>query len=99
MFGPKKKSNGAMPPNPCGFISLVCTISVEVIETTAGLTRAATSANDGIVIVVMGPCAELDVAICCACDGRIIPKSALISTPKATEAMTIAMVDNKRFTD
>ena len=36
-------------------MSLVLTISVVVIETTAGMTRAATSANDGMVTVVTGP--------------------------------------------
>src|SRR5581483_4151891 len=83
----------------CWRISLLLTISVERMETTAGITRAATSANDGIVTLVTGPD---DVWICgagCACELRIRPRSALMITPNATEAMTMAMVDKIRFVD
>src|SRR5205807_7475114 len=33
----------------------------------------------------------------CACEGRIRPRSALMTTPKATEAMMIAIVDRMRL--
>src|SRR5207253_11495636 len=35
----------------------------------------------------------------CACDFCISPRSALIRTPKATDAITIAIVDRMRFID
>src|SRR5436305_15028730 len=90
----KKGSNGS-PPN--GFAlrrSLVLMTSVDVIETTAGITRAATSAKDGMVTVATG--APLDVvwiADDCACEGPIRPRSALLMTPNATDAMISALVD------
>src|SRR4051812_43038513 len=67
------------------------------MDTTVGSTRAATSANDGIVTDVTGPCAVgTDVAVC-ACDCCMNPRSAVMSTPNATDAITIAMVDNILF--
>jgi hypothetical protein len=94
-----KKSNGSMPNGCIRRRSLVFTTSVVVIETTAGMTRAATSANDGIVTAVTAPCAVWIGAVCCAFDLRIMPRSALMITPKATEAMMIASVDRMRLVD
>ena len=54
-FG-KKNSNGIAAERAAVARSLVLMTSVEVIETTAGMTRAATSANDGIVTAVTGAC-------------------------------------------
>jgi hypothetical protein len=74
--------------------------SVDVIETTAGMTRAATSAKDGIVTDATG--VPLDVVWMvddCASEGRIRPRSALMTTPNATEAMMIAIVDRMRLVD
>ena len=66
------------------------------METTAGATRAAMSANDGTVTVVTGP-DEVWMGLDCACDLRITPRSALMITPKATEAMTIAIMERMRL--
>src|SRR5258708_4352033 len=63
----KKNSNGSMP-DPRLRRSLVWTISVVVIETTAGATRAATSANDGVVTHVTAPCHGWMGAECDRCD-------------------------------
>ena len=43
-----------MPHGRGGAVRSILTISVERIETTAGMTRAATSANEGIVTAVHG---------------------------------------------
>ena len=70
----------------------------QVMEPTAGITRAATSANEGELTEVTGP--ELVwMGADCALDLRIIPRSELRTTPKATEAMMIARVDKKRLVD
>src|SRR5437899_7364313 len=91
----KKKSKGSMPKfRRC--MSLVLTTSVEVMDTTAGATRAAMSAKDGMVTdvtVALGDVVWMDVA--CAFDFRISPRSALTTIPNATDAMTIAIVDKK----
>ena len=92
----KKKSKGLMSPNPCG---RSFTISVVVIETTAGLTRAATSANEGMVIDVTGPCAVVIGVEVCALDFCIRPRSALMRTPNPTDAMMIATIDRMRLLD
>src|ERR1051325_1468500 len=78
---------------------LVFTTSVVVMETTAGATRAATSANDGIVTEVTGPAAVCTGVVVWALDCRINPRSAVRITPKATEAMMIAIVDRMRLVD
>src|SRR6266480_3098648 len=96
-FG-KKKSKGSMP-NPLGFWpAAVLITSVEVMETTAGATRDAMSANDGIATDVT---AVLDDVVWmgadCAFDLRIRPRSALMTTPKTTDAMAIATVDRIRL--
>src|SRR5207302_367758 len=94
----KKNSNGSIPV-PRLRMSLVLTISVVVIETTAGMTRDATSANDGMVTDVAGSTADVVWigATVCAIVFGMRPRSALIRTPKVTDAITIAMVDNMRF--
>src|SRR5581483_11879866 len=96
-FG-KKKSNGSMP-KPFGCIEVCLTTSVEVMETTAGATREAMSANDGIATEVTGALADVVwiVEADCAFDFRIRPRSALMTTPKTTDAMTIAIVDRMRL--
>src|ERR1700693_854154 len=81
-------------PKPRRRRSLAFTTSVEEMETTAGATREAMSANDGIVTEVTAPDevwmgGELD----CAFDLRITPRSALMITPKATDAMMIAIIE------
>src|SRR3954447_3503627 len=75
--------------------------SVDVIDTTAGMTRAATSANDGMVTAATGVAPELVwmAAEDCAFEVRIRPRSALMTTPNATEAMMIAIVDRMRLVD
>src|SRR5256885_10733214 len=78
---------------------LVFTTSVVVMETTAGATRAATSANDGIVTEVTGPDDVWTGTAVCALDCRINPRSAVRTTPKATEAMMIASVDRMRLVE
>ena len=78
---------------------LVFTTSVVVMETTAGATRAATSANDGIVTEVTGPEGVWRGVAVWAWDCRINPRSAVRTTPKATDAMMIASVDRMRFVD
>src|SRR5436853_3542740 len=78
--------------------SLVLMTSVEVIETTAGITRDATSANDGMVTAATGP-DVVWIGDDCAFELFIIPRSALSTTPKATEAMMIAIVDRMRLVD
>ena len=83
-------------PKPRRRKSPVFTTSVEVMETTAGATRAAMSANDGTVTVVTGP-VEVWMGLDCAFDLRITPRSALMITPKATEAMTIAIMERTRL--
>src|ERR1700740_190830 len=65
----------------------------------AGATRAATSANDGIVTEVTGPAAVCTGVVVWALDCRINPRSAVRITPKATEAMMIAIVDKMRLVD
>jgi hypothetical protein len=78
--------------------SLVLMISVDRIETTAGMTRAATSAKDGIVTVGTGALERVaGTADDCAFDAFMKPRSALSTTPKATEAMMIAIVDRIRL--
>ena len=72
------------------------TTSVEVMETTAGATRAAMSANDGTVTLVTGPLVVRIVAVC-ALDFCIRPTSALMMMPNATDATMIAMVDRMRL--
>src|SRR5438045_3361422 len=67
------------------------------METTAGMTREATSANEGIVTAVTGPDDVWIGVTDWACDFCIIPRSALISTPNATEATMIAAVDKVRL--
>src|SRR5438477_414414 len=76
--------------------SLVFTTSVEVMETTAGATREAMSANDGIVTEVTAP-DEVWMGLDCALDLRITPRSALMITPKATDAMMIAIIERIRL--
>ena len=72
--------------------------SVEVMETTAGMTRAATSANEGMVTEVTGP-AVVWIGDDCAFEFFIMPRSALRTMPNATEAMMIAIVDKMRLVD
>src|SRR6266852_1337926 len=72
--------------------------SVDRIETTAGMTRAATSAKDGIMTVGTGALESVaGTADDCAFDAFMKPRSALSTTPKATEAMMIAIVDRIRL--
>src|SRR3954447_4870678 len=93
----KKNSNGS-PPNGLLRRSAALMTSVDVIETTAGMTRAATSAKDGMVTEATGaPDEVVWIADDCACEGRIRPRSALMTTPNATEAMMIAIVDRMRL--
>src|SRR5258708_1471815 len=96
----KKNSNGS-PPN--GLLlrrSLVLMTSVEVIETTAGMTRAATSAKDGMVTETAGtPLEVVWIAADWAFEVGIRPRSALTTTPNATEAKMIAIVDRMRLVD
>src|SRR5437016_1148590 len=68
------------------------------METTAGMTRAATSANDGMVTEVTGPLVVW-MGDVCALDFFISPRSALTTMPKATEAMMMATVDRMRLVD
>src|SRR5436305_7693453 len=94
----KKNSNGSPPKGLCLRRSLVLMTSVDVIDTTAGMTRAATSAKDGMVTDATGvPPDVVWMADDCACEGRIRPRSALMTTPNATEAMMIAIVDRMRL--
>ena len=76
--------------------SAVFTTSVDVMETTAGATRAAMSANEGIVTVVTGP-ALVVIGPVCAFDLRITPRSALMMMPNATDAITIAISERMRL--
>src|SRR5438874_12237920 len=85
-----------MPPRRR--MSLLRTISVVVMETTAGMTRAATSANEGMVTAVTGP-EVVWIGDDCALEFFIRPRSALTTTPNATEAMMIAIVDKRRLVD
>ena len=62
------------------------------------MTRAATSAKEGMVTEVTGP-EEVWIGDDCAFDFFISPRSALRTTPNATDAMTIAMVDKIRLVD
>src|SRR5260370_35059206 len=79
-------------------ISLALTTSVEVIETTAGATRVAMSANDGIVTDVTGaPEVVWIVVEDCAFDFRIRPRAALTTMPNATDAIMLARVDKMRL--
>src|ERR1051325_10639472 len=73
--------------------------SVVVIDTTAGMTRAATSANDGMVTEVTVAPDDVRISGVCAFDFRIRPRSALMITPNATDAMMIAIVDRMRLVD
>jgi hypothetical protein len=93
----KKNSKGSMPKlrRRC---SLARTISVERMETTAGMTRAATSANEGMVTDGTAPGVE-GVETDCAFEVRISPRSALMRIPNATDAMTIAIVERMRLVD
>src|SRR5216684_15015 len=100
-FGLGKKNSKGSPPK--GLLlrrSLVLMTSVDVIDTTAGITRAATSANDGMVTETAGTPPEVVwIAADCAFEVRIRPRSALMTTPNATEAMMIAIVDRMRLVD
>src|SRR5207253_11066702 len=93
--GGKRNSNGSMK-GLWRRRSLVLTTSVEVMETTAGMTRAATSANEGMVTEVTGP-EEVWIGDDCAFDFFIMPRSALRTIPNATDAMMIAIVDRMRL--
>src|SRR5205823_3719532 len=93
----KKNSNGSMPPRRRR--SLLRTISVVVMETTAGMTRAATSANEGMVTAVVAPVVVWMVDVVCAFDLRMRPRSALMMIPNATDAMMMAIIDKTRFVD
>jgi hypothetical protein len=85
-------------PKPRRRIELAFTTSVEVIETTAGATRDAMSANEGTLTAVTVADPELVwIGADCAFDLRIRPRSALITMPNAAEAMMIATVDKMRF--
>src|SRR5256885_4438972 len=72
--------------------------SVEVMDTTAGMTRAATSANEGMVTAATGP-DEVWMGDDCAFEFFIMPRSALSTMPKATDAMMMAIVDKMRLVD
>ena len=79
-------------------MSLDFTTSVDVTDTTAGATRDAMSANDGIVTDVTAAPDDVWIGTTdCAFDFRIRPRSALTTMPNATDAMTIARVDKMRF--
>src|SRR2546423_13558394 len=68
------------------------------METTAGATRDAMSANDGIATEVTVALDDVVwMGVDCAFDLRIRPRSALMTTPNTTEAMTIATVDRMRL--
>src|SRR5438105_10518571 len=68
------------------------------METTAGATREAMSAKDGMVTDVTAAPDEVWIAGAdCAFDFRIRPRSALMTMPNATDAMMIAMVDKIRL--
>src|SRR5438874_13787306 len=82
--------------------ALVCTTSTVEIETTAGATRAARSANEGTVTEVTGPAGVAIVPTAgagWACDWRMKPRSALIAMPNAIEAIAIAIVERMRLVD
>jgi hypothetical protein len=63
------------------------------------MTREATSANDGIVTDVTGPWGVTIGVAVCACDERMKPRSALMRTPKVTEAIMIDTVEKTRLVD
>src|SRR5471032_2096933 len=71
-------------------------ISVVVMETTAGATRAATSANEGVATEVTVPWVVW-IGPDCAFDFLMKPRSAVMRTPKATDAMMIAIVEKIRL--
>src|SRR5438876_4348086 len=85
-------------PNGCRRMLFVLITSVEVMETTAGATLDAMSANDGIVTEVTVAFDDVVwIGADCAFDFRISPRSALTTMPNTTDAMTIATVDKMRF--
>src|ERR1700682_5625476 len=65
----EKNSNGSKPPK---LRRAVCTTSVVVMETTAGATREARSANEGTATEAIGP-DEVWVGLDCALHFRIRP--------------------------
>ncbi len=77
-------------------LSLLLMTSVVVMATTAGITLCATSAKEGMVMEETEP-DEVWMGADWAFDFFMNPRSALMMTPKATEAMISAMVDKTRL--